>query len=217
MLENLIYDVGMNDGDDTAYYLHRGFSVVAIEADPVLVAEASIRFEREIAEGRLKIINVAIADKAGVLPFWICETKRIWNSFDREVASRDGLPHHQVDVRCSRLDSIFAERGVPYYLKIDIEGNDSLCVDHLTSNDMPKYVSFETGGIAALHRLKELGYTHFKCIRQYSNLPLELPPIREEIEYQRLGRLMVDRNILLRVARRCGAWRPILQSDEANP
>jgi hypothetical protein len=30
----LIYDVGMNNGDDTAYYLRRGFRVVAIEPNP---------------------------------------------------------------------------------------------------------------------------------------------------------------------------------------
>jgi putative ABC transport system substrate-binding protein len=32
----LIYDVGMNNGDDTAYYLRRGFRVLAIEANPDL-------------------------------------------------------------------------------------------------------------------------------------------------------------------------------------
>ena len=37
MEKNLIYDVGMSNGDDTAYYLHRGFRVVAIEANPLLV------------------------------------------------------------------------------------------------------------------------------------------------------------------------------------
>ena len=30
----LIYDVGMNNGDDTAYYLRRGFRVIAIEPNP---------------------------------------------------------------------------------------------------------------------------------------------------------------------------------------
>lgn len=100
---------------------------------------------------------------------------------------------------------------MPYYLKIDIEGHDSLCVDQLDPADTPKYISFETGGRATLQRLQELGYTHFKCVSQYCFLPLELPPIPEEIEYERLGRLMVDRNILLRVARRCGAWRLILR------
>ena len=38
MNPRLIYDVGMHNGDDTAYYLRRGFRVVAIEPNPALVA-----------------------------------------------------------------------------------------------------------------------------------------------------------------------------------
>jgi hypothetical protein len=64
----------MNNGDNTAYYLYRAFSVVAVEADLALVTTASERFKREIAIGRLKVLNVAIAKEPGVLPFWICET-----------------------------------------------------------------------------------------------------------------------------------------------
>jgi len=48
-IERLIYDVGMNNGDDSAYYLSLGFRVVAIEANPELVEQAKLRFAREIA------------------------------------------------------------------------------------------------------------------------------------------------------------------------
>jgi len=46
MIGNLIYDIGMNNGDDTAYYLQRGFRVIAVEANPALVSQAIQRFER---------------------------------------------------------------------------------------------------------------------------------------------------------------------------
>lgn len=68
MLADLIYDVGVNNGDDTAYSLHRGCRV-AIEADPILASRATERFAREIADGRLTILNVAIAEEPGDLPF----------------------------------------------------------------------------------------------------------------------------------------------------
>ncbi|TIL80880.1 MAG: FkbM family methyltransferase, partial [Mesorhizobium sp.] len=48
MQADLVYDVGMNNGDDTAYYLHRGFRVVAIEADPDLCNGAVSRFGKEL-------------------------------------------------------------------------------------------------------------------------------------------------------------------------
>jgi hypothetical protein len=51
----LIYDVGMNNGDDTAYYLQRGFRVLAIEANSDLVANAATRFAREIGTRRLML------------------------------------------------------------------------------------------------------------------------------------------------------------------
>ena len=36
--KDLIYDVGMHKGEDTEFYLRKGFRVIAIEADPDLVS-----------------------------------------------------------------------------------------------------------------------------------------------------------------------------------
>jgi hypothetical protein len=65
--QDLIYDVGMNNGDDTAYYLRRGFRVVAIEADPRLAKSAAERFGTQISSGQLRILNIGIAKKASCL------------------------------------------------------------------------------------------------------------------------------------------------------
>ena len=32
----LVYDVGMHRGDDTAYYLHKGYRVVGVQANPAM-------------------------------------------------------------------------------------------------------------------------------------------------------------------------------------
>jgi len=45
--------LGMHNGDDTAYYLARGYDVVAVEANPALCASAGKRFAPEVAAGRL--------------------------------------------------------------------------------------------------------------------------------------------------------------------
>jgi FkbM family methyltransferase len=124
--QDLIYDVGMNNGDDTAYYLRRGFRVVAIEADPRLAKSTAERFGTQISSGQLRILNIGIAAEEGELPFWICETHSEWSSFDRKNASRYGCSHHEVMVPCRRFASVLEEFGVPYYLKVDIEGNDIL-------------------------------------------------------------------------------------------
>src|SRR5947209_5901508 len=109
MEQNLVYDVGMNNGDDTAYYLHRGYRVVAVEADPTLVEEARERFADAVLDGRLTLLNVGIAAEEKSAQFWICEGKSVWNSFDRAVASRNGRPCHAIDLRCRPLRRVFQE------------------------------------------------------------------------------------------------------------
>ena len=119
-MPELIYDVGMNNGDDSAFYLARGFRVVAIEADPSLAVAGRERSRREIADGHLMLLNVGIAGEEGEAEFWICETKNEWNSFDRSIASRDNSPHHAIRIQPRPFGTILEEFGVPHYLKIDI-------------------------------------------------------------------------------------------------
>jgi FkbM family methyltransferase len=133
----------MNNGDDTAYYLSREFRVVAIEAHPVLVEQTSRRFKREIATGDLIILNIGISDREGAFPFWICDAHPESSSFDLSVASRDDVDHHQITISCRRFRSDLEEFGTPYYLKLDIEGNEIYCLQDLIASDLPKYVSFE--------------------------------------------------------------------------
>ena len=192
MIPDLIYDVGMNNGDDTAYYLRRGYRVVAIEADPKLTAKAAERFPEEIRSGRLKVLNVGIAVEEAELPFWICETHTEWNSFDRTIASRDRSPHHQISISCRRLGSILQEFGVPYYLKVDIEGNDFLCVKDLDREHLPKFISVEASGVDLLSSLHERGFNRFKCISQFHYLPLELPATCEQRWLERTRWLLRD-------------------------
>src|SRR5215467_3283732 len=94
----LIYDVGMHNGDDTAYYLWRGFRVVAIEANPELVATAANRFRCEIEAGYLKILNVGIAAEDGELPFWVCQTDSRLSSFYHDASLDDRYPVEKIRV-----------------------------------------------------------------------------------------------------------------------
>ena len=63
---DLIYDVGLFNGDDTAYYLFRGYKVVALDANPITIERARSRFSEEIATGRLTLLNIGISEKEGL-------------------------------------------------------------------------------------------------------------------------------------------------------
>ena len=90
LVRDLIYDIGANDGDDAEHYLARGFRVLCIEADPTLCKGLESRFAAAISTGRLSVLNVALASTRGQKPFWLCEGKSVWNSFDKAVATREG-------------------------------------------------------------------------------------------------------------------------------
>jgi hypothetical protein len=93
-------------------------------------------------------VYAGIAVEPGQADFWVCETHPEWSSFERQVAAREGSPHRYVPVPCLTFGSILEQYGVPYYLKVDIEGSDLLCVQALrTQPDLPRYVSLEVYGI----------------------------------------------------------------------
>ena len=46
--KNLIFDIGMHVGQDTEFYLKKGFNVVAVEANPKLVKENTEKFKEYI-------------------------------------------------------------------------------------------------------------------------------------------------------------------------
>ena len=63
---DLIYDVGMHKGEDTEFYLKKGFQVVAFDADPNLVALCRKRFSNIIDQQKLTIVEGAWIDWNGV-------------------------------------------------------------------------------------------------------------------------------------------------------
>jgi FkbM family methyltransferase len=179
MRDDLIYDVGLFDGEDAAYYLFRGYTVVAIDANPVMIERARRRFAEEISAGRLTLLNVGVAREPGSLTFWVSDLPE-WSSFDRAIASRDGTGHRAVEVPTRRFDQILAEHGVPMYLKVDIEGHDRLCIEGLSERALPRYVSVESEcvgdsavlsdeeSLSMLGLLKEKGYSRFKLVAQHN-------------------------------------------------
>jgi FkbM family methyltransferase len=165
---DLIYDVGVNDGADSAYYLLRGYRVLGIEASPVLAEKLREKFGPEIREGRYTLLEVGVADDDGTAEFWVSDHTD-WSSFNKSVASRYGAPHRAVQIATRRFSSIVEEFGVPFYCKVDIEGNDRCCVRGFTKDTAPAYLSIEMshgdGGVD-LDLLDTLGYQHFKIISQ---------------------------------------------------
>lgn len=182
---DLIFDVGMHNGDDTAFYLAKGFSVVAVEANPLLAQEGERRFRKEITSGKLTILNIGIGDKIGTFPFYVNGQHSEWSSFDKEIGSRVSLKE-TIDVPMNTLEQTLKTFGVPYYLKLDIEGYEFIALRQLAALSVkPKFVSIENGFPEMVAFLSSLNYTKFKFINQATVMELECPtPAREGREVQ---------------------------------
>ena len=167
--EGVIYDVGLHAGEDTEFYLKKGFQVVAVDANPAVIESAHKRFGKEVQSGQLVLLNVGIVEQetGEKLTFYVNENRSEWSSFVKKIALRDGAPHHTVEVDCRSLASITNSYGFPYYVKIDIEGHDHLALKSLMHSGIhPKYLSVENGNAGMLKYLHESGYTEFKYIQQ---------------------------------------------------
>jgi FkbM family methyltransferase len=208
----LIYDVGMNNGEDSAFYLNKGHTVIAIEAIPELVEAAMNRFEEMARSGRFTALNVAIAENASERDFWICDDLSAFSSLHRPLANRDGRKHHAIRIKCIRFGDILARFGVPYYLKIDIEGSDAFCLKDLDRNNLPPFVSVEAGcegnealssgedGVDHLTNLNHLyrcGYNRFKLVSQHSLLPISHSNLESaaDPEYRQMVRDQIEKDI----------------------
>ncbi len=175
LFDDLIYDVGLHRGEDTAYYLAKGYRVVAIEANPELVAECREKFAAPIASGKLTIIEGAIADTPDdEAPFYIDQLS-LWGSVDpRWVAKKHVVAvQREISVPVVDLAACMLEHGVPHYLKIDIEGADRVCLEALRYLPVrPRFVSMEAEArdfdalLAELRLLEQLGYSQFAAVQQ---------------------------------------------------
>jgi FkbM family methyltransferase len=175
---DLIFDIGLHKGEDTDFYLRKGFKVVAFEADPELVAHCKARFRESIAGGRLRIVEGAIAPEAAGdrIVFYKNLQKSVWGTIDASWADRNKkLGTRSVKVDVERIDIVDAFRtyGTPFYLKVDIEGADHVVLDGLRRlEDRPRYVSIEaeeinfTQIVPELNALRDLGYQGFKPVQQ---------------------------------------------------
>lgn len=181
MIEDLIFDLGMNNGDDTDFYLRKGFRVVAVEANPDLCALAVQRFAPEIENGRLRIVKKAISKATGEIELFINEQVSGWSTTNQDwlkARNHGETKTRAVRVPAATFEEILREYGVPYYVKSDIQGAEPLCLEALLEfEDRPRFVSISTGldvvGADAMQHIRKgielfsrLGYRKFKIIPQ---------------------------------------------------
>ncbi len=179
MNNNLIFDLGFHIGQDTEFYLKKGFNVVAIEANPDLCQEGEEKFSSYIQTGQLKLINKAISNTDEKLKFYIYPTQKDWSSCFKEFIRAEENELIEIEVDGITMKELFETYFVPRYMKVDIEGADVLVAKELAElKEKPQYVSFETSRkdyAKIFSYLYLAGYNNYQLVNQqkYDNLLLK--------------------------------------------
>ena len=159
----LIFDVGMNVGDNIGYYLKKGYRVVGIDANPTVVTVVEQRYRDAIAEGVLVVLNCGIGAAHGTLPFHVNDERSVFSSF--APPSFESEAWRTIDVPVRPLSSVVAEFGSPAFMKIDVEGLDAVVLHDLLAHGMASpSISVEVLSVEPACTLVAMGYQEFQLV-----------------------------------------------------
>jgi FkbM family methyltransferase len=124
-----IVDVGANGGSKTEIFRALASRVVAVEPDP---SSAQLLRNRFRLRPGIVVQESAIAERSGMIPFYVFEPGSAFNTADQGWVSSmmDGSNHmhlrlpqpKRIDVKAKTLDELMSEFYPVKYVKIDVEG-----------------------------------------------------------------------------------------------
>lgn len=129
----------------------------------------------------MRFLRGGLASEPGVLKFYRNLQNDHWSSFDPAYGCRDGTPFEVIDVPCITIGELVGKFGVPRYMKIDIEGMDSILLDAIRGFKLkPDFISVEEYGVKSVRDLEACGYDRFQFVRQREKLLVPGSGIRTE-------------------------------------
>ncbi len=178
--ESLIYDVGLHRGQDTDFYLKKGYRVIAFEAEPENAEFCRVRFAEAIADGRLTIVEGAITEEmpsdGGSVKFYRNNDHTLWGSTQVDWAVRNevvGTTNKVIGVPPVDFGKCLEKYGIPQYLKADIVGSETICLRALLAfENKPPYISIRLEKLVfqkleyEFELLERNGYGAFKAVKQ---------------------------------------------------
>jgi FkbM family methyltransferase len=141
----LIFDIGANIGTMTRVFVSLGAQVVAIEPNPDCVRHIELTTSRKAVE----VLHAAVSDANGLAVLQVSDRKDKMSSLSddwRDAVSRQnadyvGIWNRELTVPSVTLDALIERYGLPYYIKIDVEGHEERVIQGLSHR--PPLLSFE--------------------------------------------------------------------------
>ena len=123
VVENLIFDLGAHRVRTRATTCRGSCRRRGVGPSPN--SRHALRFESELRDGRLTLIERAIAPHSGPVTFYQNNNKSVWGTAEKAWADRNvalGTEVVEIAVEGVQTEELFDEYGIPYYLKVDLEG-----------------------------------------------------------------------------------------------
>ena len=133
---HLVFDVGANCGGKTDLFLRLGAKVLAVEPDPSNQEVLKQKFQKfRIIKKPVEIVGKALSDRNATETMWVDAPGSALNTLSQKWV--DSLRLHkdriggaldyrqQREVYITTLDDLMITRGVPFFVKIDVEGYEA--------------------------------------------------------------------------------------------
>jgi FkbM family methyltransferase len=164
---NVIFDIGANDGYKTDIFLRIGAKVIAVEPDEINQDVLKEKFiKSRFFPKPVIVVSNAVSDRVGVTTMWIDAPGSALNTLNPKWVDtlRNDETHagmrlnfaEEKKVQTTTLEKLIASYGIPFYIKIDVEGHELNVLRGL--KQLVRYISFEVN----LPEFKEEG---LECIR----------------------------------------------------
>jgi FkbM family methyltransferase len=142
---SLVFDVGANRGTMTRVFSSLGAKVIAVEPNSDCVRQIELTTPRETVE----VLQAAVGETNGLAVLKVSDRKDKMSSLSeawREAVSKEnqeyvGMWKREVTVPMVTLDVLISRYGLPFYIKIDVEGYEEQAVNGLSRR--PPLLSFE--------------------------------------------------------------------------
>jgi len=146
---SLVFDIGANIGNKSKLFAEIGSSVISIEPDTTNYELLSRRFK---SNKSIKVLPFAVSNTVGTASFYMLEPGSAFNTLNvkwkETLEDAESNRWHdtksfqkEVVVKTTTIDQLIKEFGKPGYIKIDVEGNELLCIKGLS--ECIDIISFE--------------------------------------------------------------------------